>query len=211
MSNLQLRRRVLMAAAKKPRLPREYQEVEYLESTGTQWIDTLRAPNVSDLFEQKFQLTSLPDSSVSWYGSMPSAEVIVPRTSIGVNRSTQFFAGTNVTVAIVPADLSAHTLRYQRNAVRIDDVQYYGSAYSGDPIHLTSYLFARHGNDGVQSIAPGIRIYYHKEYTRDWTPALDFVPCYRRLDRKPGMYELVTDAFFVNQGTGDFLLGPDVR
>lgn len=32
----------------------------------------------------------------------------------------------------------------------------------------------------------------------------DFVPCVRKADSKPGIYNLVTGGFFTNQGTGEF-------
>lgn len=38
---------------------------------------------------------------------------------------------------------------------------------------------------------------------------LDFIPCYRKSDRKPGMYDTVTKQFFTNSGTGEFILGPE--
>jgi len=38
----------------------------------------------------------------------------------------------------------------------------------------------------------------------------NYVPCYRKSDNKPGMYDLVSDTFYINEGTGDFLVGPDV-
>lgn len=39
---------------------------------------------------------------------------------------------------------------------------------------------------------------------------LDLVPCYRILDNKPGMYDLVTNTFYTNVGTGEFTVGPDI-
>lgn len=38
----------------------------------------------------------------------------------------------------------------------------------------------------------------------------DLIPCYRKQDSKPGMYDLASDTFFVNQGSREFDIGPDV-
>ena len=38
-----------------------------------------------------------------------------------------------------------------------------------------------------------------------------FIPCYRKSDSEPGMYDLVSKMFFTNAGTGEFLVGPDVN
>ena len=45
----------------------------------------------------------------------------------------------------------------------------------------------------------------------DGMPVRDYVPCYRKADREPGMYDLVSGTFFTNAGTGEFIVGPDVH
>ena len=63
-------------------------------------------------------------------------------------------------------------------------------------------------NAGSKDKAPGIKIYYFQIYdndtlVRDFVPVLDYngVPC---------MFDKVTETFFYNQGTGDFIAGPIV-
>ena len=34
-------------------------------------------------------------------------------------------------------------------------------------------------------------------------------PVYRKADSKPGMYDIVNGVFYANQGTGEFIVGPD--
>lgn len=38
----------------------------------------------------------------------------------------------------------------------------------------------------------------------------DFVPCYRKIDNKPGMYDLVNGVFYTNAGSGEFIIGDEV-
>ena len=33
----------------------------------------------------------------------------------------------------------------------------------------------------------------------------DFIPCIRKQDNKPGLYDIVNNVFYTNQGTGEFL------
>lgn len=40
--------------------------------------------------------------------------------------------------------------------------------------------------------------------------ARNFIPCYRKSDMKPGMYDTVTGTFYTNQGSGEFILGPSI-
>lgn len=39
----------------------------------------------------------------------------------------------------------------------------------------------------------------------------DLIPCYRKSDGKPGMYDIVTNAFFISAGNKDFTVGPDIN
>ena len=39
---------------------------------------------------------------------------------------------------------------------------------------------------------------------------MHLIPCYRTEDEEVGMYDLITETFFTNVGTGKFLKGPDV-
>lgn len=55
----------------KKKLPDTYQQVEYLESSGAQYIDTGRVPNNNDIIEQKFQSKNNTTETIAWYGSMP--------------------------------------------------------------------------------------------------------------------------------------------
>lgn len=41
---------------------------------------------------------------------------------------------------------------------------------------------------------------------QDTEPILNFIPCYRKADNEPGMYDTVSGTFFTNAGTGDFII-----
>ena len=43
-------------------LPKEYQKVEYIESTGTQYIDTEYKPNSKNTHSLKYQLTRMSNT-----------------------------------------------------------------------------------------------------------------------------------------------------
>ena len=57
----------------------------------------------------------------------------------------------------------------------------------------------------VKRRTPDMPTYYFKINDR-----CEFIPCYRKSDDKPGMYDLITKQFFINQGEGEFLVGPNV-
>ena len=53
------------------------------------------------------------------------------------------------------------------------------------------------------------KIYNAKIYNGD-SLVRDFVPCYRKEDNVIGMYDLISNTFYTNSGTGDFEKGQDV-
>lgn len=54
------------------------------------------------------------------------------------------------------------------------------------------------------------RLGYLQFYDED-TLMIDLIPCYRKADNVIGMYDLVNDKFYTNEGTGTFLKGKDVN
>jgi len=50
------------------------------------------------------------------------------------------------------------------------------------------------------------KIYYAKIWNKG-DLVRDLIPCYRKSDNEAGMYDLVTETFFTNAGTGEFLYG----
>ena len=61
----------------------------------------------------------------------------------------------------------------------------------------------------AETIDIGLKIYYQKIWNND-VLIRNFIPCYRKSDDKPGMYDTVNDTFYTNAGTGEFVVGGDV-
>lgn len=213
----------LFGGTEQRNLPVGYTQLEYIQSSGSQYIDTERVPNNDDIIEQKFQKVGNSTTTCSWYGSMPSSSEITPRIGIGSfnSQGVKLFAGTNYTGIIADADTNIHTLRFQ--ATGREELTYtldgvpgvIDASTSATPIdmfepaiELTSYLFARHGTNGVQVYDnEGTKIYYHREYLANGTLVLNMVPVKRNSDNALGMYDTVSGQFFTNLGTGNFVAG----
>ena len=72
---------------------------------------------------------------------------------------------------------------------------------------LTYYVFNSHSEPSLMS---SMRLYKLKMWTDDIL-VRDFIPCYRKSDNVVGMYDLVNGKFYTNEGTGEFVKGPDVN
>lgn len=63
--------------------------------------------------------------------------------------------------------------------------------------------------DGNATLKPKLIIYSWKFY-QDNVLIRDFIPCYRKSDNEIGLYDLVTETFYTNKGTGTFLKGNNI-
>lgn len=201
-------------------LPDGYVKLKYLESDGACYIDLNRVPNNNDIIENKFQKLGTSTTTNSWYGSMPSSSSTTPRIGLGAYTNGLFWGVNTTTVFKYPVDTNIHTIKFHaktstRADVTLDGVtteQSYtgptGSNYSTPAVQLTSYLFARHGSNGVQTYdGEGTRIFCHKESLNDGTLQLHVVPILYTPTNTLGMYDLVNGNFLTNLGTGTFTSG----
>jgi hypothetical protein len=190
-----------------PGLPAEYQEVEYLQSSGTQYIDTGVQPN--------------QDTRVVVDAHVLSVDGI---SSNGLHIASTIGDGTFYTLYIAngavvgsrygkqnPMTLSSNKPTWNKRQVydknkNITTVSGYKITANYEKFQhpYGIYLFARN-NAGVMDFGSVSRIYSCKLYNNG-TLIRDYVPCCRKSDGKPGMYDLANDVFYVNAGTGEFIV-----
>lgn len=197
-----------------PILPPEYQQVEYLQSTGTQYVDT--GILLSDNYERvevKLNVTSANNRSryfSSWSDSLNRGAIIAYGTS--TNPLGNIYVGstdysiTNTAINTdYTIDLTADNglLTGSYCGVNVNK-SYNGSVVTGYKIGL----FCEFNNQGASGQCTA-KIYYFRLHTSAGLQR-DYIPCYRKLDNKPGMYDIVNDTFYTNAGTGEFTAGNNV-
>lgn len=193
-----------------PPVPLPYDaEVEYLESTGTQYIDTgvtLNASNAKD-FYFKFGISSL------W----TTEDIIILGSLSDTNHRTYVFLTNLNFVRVRWCDGTNRTL--SASAVQLNEivefycnggnwtVKYTGQnktmSYSGGASYSTKplLLFGRYNVDEVQS-SPC------RFYSARIGSNIDLIPV--RVGQVGYMYDKVSGTLYGNSGTGSFTLGPDV-
>lgn len=191
------------------RLPAEYQEVEYLESNGSQYIITDYYPTSQSEITVKYLITSAPS------GQKQIAGVINNRSGVNKLWAINFIRnnGTSITFAgnqiafntnvqsvntVYTAKISADG--FYLNGTKMGDFGAVSEKVSDHPL----YLF-RENTVTSSSLSPMIGRIYEAS-----TENPVFIPCYRKFDSKPGMYNPVEGKFYTNAGTGEFVVGPDV-
>ena len=193
MSNF--RRRLMMSFEKK------YTPVKYLESTGTQYIDTGVKLNENCKTEIYLQITKKSVQNI--FGSRQSAaennyEIIA---SSGTSLVVDFYNyKANRFTKSIPDE--KFEISISKRKVLIDSKEYVINTYDSFETPQNAYIFNVSGNkNGTPN--SWIKLYYLKIYEgdvlkRDFIPVLDSngIPC---------LYDKVEDKFYYNEGSGEFL------
>ncbi len=201
------------------RLPAEYQEVEYLENTSEgAYINTGAVPSLSGTkFHIKYQMLS--GSYLFGCGRNPRLACVMRPYSI------QFYIGSDGAPSIVNYTLAgifskvvalsgyltgSETGRYLDITVDGTTSRFIPpdgaiSGFFSDS--LPFYLFAWQYGDTLRT---GRGRIWGFSMEAGGNLVRDMVPCYRKADNVPGMYDLVSGSFSTNAGTGSFVTGADV-
>ena len=193
-------------------VPSNYQAVEYLQSTGTQYIDTGLRFDTSDYHyivdcvidnyngNQMFGMKVSYDHGVDvYYGVYQLLD------SNSYVYDTTIPAGQRATFTI---DKPTKTI-YADSGNTHDSHTFPGDFSPGSSVYRV-VLFACWSSWSDALSACGIGKIYRFKYYSGGELLADMVPCYRKSDDKPGMYDLVRQIFITNSGTGEFTLGPDL-
>lgn len=218
------RRRALMSK-KQPRLPNEYQEVEHLESTGTQYIDTGLVSNApwKSLLYMSFNRVDVIQMFAGSYRDDSSYREIRNYLRINANGALTVHNASG-TASALEGSIAVENTKYRifgqlsdeygRETIEINTSSFVkNSAFVANDLHIFLFAICRKVGD-VTPVAGNFlygKIYSAKVYTVANVKIADFVPCYRKADNKPGMYDLVTNTFFTNAGTGEFVVGANVN
>ena len=191
----------------KSRLPKEYQEVEYIESTGTQYIDTGVKPNQDTSVEL--------DGSIDGYGIFFGVRTSTTEgvsTIQGLSSGTWAMGYNNSSVAFGTKDSNRHVWFKNKNLQYMDGELKYNYTYANFTAMGNAYLFAYNNNGTIGYVINGrVRVYSCKIWaTADSMLVRYMIPAKRNSDGVVGMYDIMNDVFLTNQGTGDFEYGSEI-
>lgn len=188
------------------KLPSGYQEVEYIESTGTQYIDTGVPLSSNIKIESTFAVTDTTASRNYVFGAYGG-----DYTRIQFSYSSQAFFGWSDTyeTPALSVDTKKHTINLSEGIFTLDGTivkSITNTPFSSD---TTLTLFALNSAGGAISNFAKMRMYTTKIYEGN-TMIRHLVPCHGESDGKTGMYDLINNKFYTNQGTGSFIAGNNI-
>lgn len=195
------------------RLPKEYIEVEYLESTGTQYLSTditnatnrsYLKVNVKYIYEGTYtgRLYGITDANANQsyflgrynnfaYNKGGDYIVLTDYVKNGINDYSATFNNGNILLKINEGQQTA-TATYRTLSKGL-----FG-------------IFCRYRVDvSTYAELESIKLCKFEAFSSETNCILNLIPCKRKSDNKPGMYDIVNNKFYTNQGTGEFLTGPE--
>ena len=214
--DLKQRRGLIGQKESDARLPREYQEVEYIRSNESAYINS-GIECTGDL-SVHFGYMIFTNTNAAICGGINMTETpLVFRhhsspTSVGGAYWLQHNASTRASHSISCNMEEKYDLFLNADSgVMILNGITYQSAFALPTGHTTGKnygIFARIADDG--SIQWKTSSIYFFEFYRNNELIGNFIPCYRKRDGEIGMYDLVTETFFTNAGAGSFTKGANV-
>ena len=187
----------------------EYTKLEYIESTGTQYIDTGVTPTQYTKIEVDFELTTTTQQTYTALFGTQNADSGYP--------GCLFFCGSTYTIRFGTQQLNTtsginintnrHTAEISFNNFIFDNVTYTGTNTFTTAIANPIYIFCRNsGGSPFSNSYAKAKIYSFKLYDNG-TLVRDFIPVLKNTTGEAGLLDKVNGVFYGNSGTGSFSFG----
>ena len=187
-------------------LPAGYTQLEYIESTGTQWIKT-NITGVNQDWSYVIDIMPLSTGLCGLHGIYGTKDNSRIAALIGHTTGRIDYVcgntGYKQTTTALPRNIR-YTIYDYKTKYTINNVDYakqYANITTQENLMLLSfqvdYDSTNNGHYG--------RLYHATVYNDNNVLVLDAYPALRDSDSRPGLYDTVNNVFYTNAGTGEFL------
>lgn len=186
-------------------LPSGYTQLEYIQSSGTQYIDTKFKPNGNTRVLADCSLLggTYPTAFGAWTSASKDMVIVLALTA---NSARIYYASQEKDLSV--SIMNRHILDFDAGTFRVDGTNISSFAKNNFQCSNSIYLFTFHGGETQGSFKTTARYYNCKIYDNGIL-ARDFVPS-KNSSGAVGLYDLVNAQFYANAGTGTFTAGPEV-
>jgi len=197
------------------RLPSAYQEVEYIQSSWTQYINTGVLMNPNYNVEVRYALLNYGNynsifGTRNWAYERYWARWLLSDNGIQLCKD----ASTTAQYASMTGwdNTDVHIMRFWKE-VYLDWVLKHtftvNTSYTGT-FTYPLYIWALNQPWTVWDVS-SLKLFYFKIWNTWWIIIRDFVPCYRKSDSVIWLYDLVNKQFYTNAWSWTFTKWPDVN
>ena len=207
---MSLFRQLLIAKSQEKKKP-YYCEVEYLESTGAQYIDIGIKPIISNtvtpVIKIVHQFNTLDTCRI--FGATDNSKYFqffnnaTGSDGFGIQL---FNTAGNYTKFTLDTDKHVYEISTASSIAKQDDTKQ-SLNFSQGSLDYNLYLFARNAKDSATNYMKGKIFYFEYDdgvQHRQFIPVLDW-------NMKPCLYDKVSGQLFYNKGTGEFLYGRQIH
>ena len=194
-------------SSKNSRIPEDFQELEYIESSGVQYVDTGIQVSSSISYELTYQYKELTNDECDIFGCD-----VTPFDFVGTCSGKFRYIAQDGTILYQDVDTNKHHLVKRYNQVKVDDnVLYTSDSITSYSLQYNYYLFAASecGEKSIDYFCEAklfeCKIWNNNELVRE------FVPAKRTRDNVVGLFDVVENKFYQNNGSGLFAAGPEVH
>ena len=186
-----------------------YDVLEYIESTGTQYVDTGYVTTSTDY---TYELDMAPTKIGGFYSYMGfMASGTTPRAGIH-EYSNVFMLGANATTnssttpvvnerVVLKGHFKSGAQKLYKNGTLIASNS---TSFNHSANTLSTHIFGRNYSSGRNLTS--IKLYSAKIYEGS-TLVRHYIPVRRQSDNALGLYDILTDTFCANSGSGTFTSG----
>lgn len=181
-------------------LPNEDCELEYIETTGVQYIDTGYVFKSQPKVIGEIMITSGGDLDIMGNSTVKEGCFIIDFNGAG----GIYYRYSSINSSMVSTDITANTWHSFcfSDKIKIDNNEKYSTSTFDFLQNDQSFLIGKGRNYGWAKFKE-IKMYDGDILVRD------MIPYYRKSDNKVGMYDKVNEIFYTNQGVSDdFIAGP---
>lgn len=197
------RLKIERAVTPSSRLPEGYTEVQYIQSTGTQWIDTGFTPDQDTRII--YDCERLSTASAEHFFGVRTGNTAKEAFCFYIYNSGWRYAYNNNFAAGNDPSTGRYVFDANKNVMTINGSLTLKSTYAKFKASATATLFS------MRSVNSGISYGSHKLFScqiyDNGNLIRDFVPCIDPTG-SVGLYDQVDGKFYGNAGTGVFLAGP---
>lgn len=189
-----------------------YTAVEYIGGSGTQYIITDYVPqsdNTEVEMEYAFTVTQSGDNML-WGATTGNSSNKTWQCEIWNHGNWYVGIGQKQFRSVLYERGSALNTKYYFHAtperLEINEDGELPTDERNGANNLPISIFAwTNGNNSAALLNKGAKI-YSLTFKENGSVAANFVPCIRKADGVPGMYDTVSETFYTNSGTGSFIV-----
>lgn len=191
-----------------PTLPTGYTQIQYIQSSGTQYINTGFAPKATTRTIMKADVTAVSEFS-AFFGtrnanSQTASQSYLAAASSSTQYRSDYFGSAlsidvNTTVRMITVDKNKNVCMFNN-----DTITNRSSVASAS----TNMFLLALNNIGSAKYFLSAKLYSCDIYDND-VLIRSFVPC-KNTSNVVGLYDIVNGVFYQNAGSGSFIAGPDI-